>query len=570
MAGELLDTSRSRLRWAFPAIVAVVIVLVAQMVRWTVWPHTAPASDVPPPWMPSAGSGGYNQEARGNILDTNGALLVTTGYRWEVSVSPNIVDDSGAEELAGELAPLIGYSVEELVEILKRDSRYVMLGRYDYEVGVAVGNLRDRAVRVEPIPLRVYPEGMLAAHVIGFLNLESQPFYGVEKAHDDYLQGELALDWASGTPVTYLGHRFEQNASPDGACDLILTIDRAIQYRTEDVLRNAVIRSGATEGTIIVMDPHSGAVLASASYPAYAPAEYYRYPIENWDDPAVSEQYEPGSIFKIVTMAAGLNAGAVRPNDTYVDEGCIDLGESTICNLNHVSYGVVSMRDVLIYSLNLGSTYVSRKLGSENFYPYVERFGFGELTGIDLAGEVKAEFRRPDEREWHESDLATNSYGQGLAVTPIQMITAVSAVANRGYLMKPHVVRGMIGQKRVIEIEPHQVRQVITEETARTLTDMLVAVVDEGATAAQVPGYSVAGKSGTAEIPNQEGYADVDTIAGFVGYLPASDPALVILVKIVRPQGETLGSKVAGPVFSELAEELVSMMGVPPDRPMTH
>jgi cell division protein FtsI/penicillin-binding protein 2 len=570
MAGELLDTSRARLSWAFPAIAIVVTVLVAQMVRWTVWPHTAPASDAPPPWAPNAGRIGDSPRARGNILDVNGALLVATGYHWEISISPNIVSTSYVKELAGKLAPLIDYPQQELEEHLMGSSQYILLGRYDYEVGVAVAALDERAIGVVPIPRRVYPEGMLASHVLGFLNLESQPFYGVEKAHDDYLRGEYVLDWVGqGTPLAHLGARFEQNASPDGVCDLVLTIDRAVQYRTEDVLRKAVLRTGATAGTIIVMDPRTGALLASASYPAYAPAAYFDYPEESWSDPAISEPYEPGSIFKIVTLAAGLNADAVRPRDTYVDEGCIELGEMTICNLGSHAYGVVDMYDVLIHSLNLGSTYVSRKLGADNFYPYVERFGFADRTGIDLANEVTARFRRPGDSRWHESDLATNSFGQGLAVTPIQMVSAVSAVANRGYLMQPHVVWGMIGQGRAIEIETRQVRQVITEETARTLTDMLVEVVDRGAQAAQVPGYSVAGKSGTAEIPNEQGYAE-DTIAGFVGYLPASDPALVILVKIVQPQGDTLGTKVAAPVFSELAGELVLMMGIPPDRPITN
>jgi len=570
MTSEQLEISRTRLRWATYVVGIAVIVLVAQMIRWTVVPHATPATQSPRKWIPNVGYVGATPKTRGNVLDANGALLVTTGYLWEISLAPeSVTRQADREEVGAALAPYLeNYTAQQLAGYLEGDGKYLLLDRVDYETGVAIRELTLQPVGVDAIPMRVYPEGDLAAHILGFVNRESNLSGGVERAYDDYLQGEVHLDWVEdGKPLTQIGIRFEQNASPDGTCDLILTIDRAIQYRTEAVLRRTIANTGAAAGTILVMDPRNGALLASASYPTYTPAEYYLFSEETWRDPAVSEQYEPGSIFKIVTMGAGLHSGAIRPTDTYIDEGCIDVGEQTICNLNNVAYGMADMQDVLLYSLNMGSSYVSRKMGPEDYYGYVERFGFGELTGIDLAGESRGQVRWPGGRNWHEVDLVTNSFGQGVAVTPIQMISAVSAVANDGYLMKPHVVQGMIGQGHMIEIEPTRVRQVISEKAAHTLTDMLVNVVDEGSLSARVPGYSVAGKSGTAEIAEAAGYAE-DTIAGFVGYLPASDPALVILVKIVQPKGETLGSKVAAPVFSELAGELVSMMGIPPDRPI--
>ena len=570
MSSDLIQVSRWRLRWATWLITAIAVLLVVQLSRWTVWPRMTAADESDRTWMPNAaGASAFRSVTRGNVLDRNGSLLVTTGYRWEVSVSANLVTSKAVPDMANALAPLVGWSPQDLAEELNGNSQSVMLGRVDYATGLQIRDLNVSAIRLIPLPMRVYPEGALAAHVLGFVNLEQQAYYGVEQAWADYLRGAMVLDWVGqGKSLSLLGPRFEQNASPDGANDLILTIDRAIQYRTEQALRLAIAQTGAEAGSIIVMEPGTGAILASASYPAYAPGEYTEYQDTSWVDPAVSSAYEPGSIFKIITMAAGLNSGAIRPGDTYVDTGCIEVGDEQICNLNRTSYGLSSMQDVLVYSLNLGTSYISDLLGPENYYPYVERFGFGQLTDVDLAGEIRGSVRWPDSREWHELDLVTNSYGQGLAVTPIQMITAIAAVANRGYLMKPHVVKGMIGHGRVIGIEPHQVRQVIYEETAQVLTDMLVQAVDDGLPAAKVPGYSVAGKSGTAEIPSDEGY-EGGTIAGFVGYLPASNPALVILVKIVRPQGETLGSKVAGPVFSSLAEQLVTMMGIPPDRSTT-
>jgi len=567
MSSDLLGESRGRLIWAKIIISLLASFLVLRLARWTVWPQTAPAGASADIWVPSAGESSGIYTTRGNILDRDGALLVTTGYRWDVSISPNMVSTADAGEVAEELAPFVDRSVEELTLMLQGKSTNEILGKVDYHTGLAIRALDNRATRLDPIPMRLYPEGTLAAHVLGFVNFQAKAFYGVENYHDAYLRGELSPDWSrKGKSLSQLGHRFEQNASPDGTGDLILTIDRAMQYRVEDILRNTVVGAGAAGGTIIVMDPKTGAILASASYPTYAPAEYWRYPSADWDDPAVSEWYEPGSIFKIVTMSAGLNSGIIEPDDTYVDVGYVKVGDEKITNLNQRAYGLVDMRDVLIYSINTGTAHVSALLGPENFYPYVERFGFGSKTGVDLGGEIEGDVHWYGGKEWHESDMVTNSFGQGLTVTPIQMITAVAAVANQGYLMQPHVAKGMISNGRVIEIEPRMVRQVIETEAARTVTEMLVAAVDEGIQSARVSGYSVAGKSGTAEIPDKGTYGE-GTIAGFVGYLPASDPAMVILVKIVRPQGETLGSRVAGPVFSKLAEQLVAMAGIPPDRP---
>ncbi|MGC8826751.1 MAG: peptidoglycan D,D-transpeptidase FtsI family protein, partial [Anaerolineae bacterium] len=310
--------------------------------------------------------------------------------------------------------------------------------------------------------------------------------------------------------------------------------------------------------------PRSGEILASASYPAYAPARYTEASPEVWADPAISRQYEPGSVFKVVTLAAGLNAGVITPQSTYVDSGCIELGGEPICNMNKTPYGLVDMQDVLVYSLNLGSTFVSTRLGPKDFYEYVRLFGFGERTDVDLAQEVAGDVHWYGTSKFHESDLGTNSFGQGIAVTPLQMLTAISAVANDGVLMHPHAVKGIIYQGRVVEIQPYAVRQVIQPAVARTLTDMLVKAVEQGVPQAAVPGYRVAGKSGTAQIPEGGGYAQDRVIASFVGYLPAENPQLAILVKIDEPKGETLGARVAGPVFSRVASQLVQIFGIPP------
>jgi cell division protein FtsI/penicillin-binding protein 2 len=590
-----LHNPRQRILFVTGILVVMAAVLAAQLVRWMVWPQPVEVGG-PDIWQPR-----YDVTSqtvpRGNLVDRDGALLVTTTYQFKVSLTPMSLKAAGelqlkAGDLAGRLAPLLGMSeADVLARVTKPEeygftSEYAYLATVDFQTGQEITR-RQRssqdqkrkdpaenpdyglpwgAVRLEPITVRVYPEGSLGAHVFGFVNHEPQAFYGIEKKHNDELRGQNTFDvTAGGIPLAKMGPRFQQNASTEGAHDLILTMDRAIQYLVEQELRATVQRFGAQGGTIIVLEPKTGGVLASASYPTYAPARYGEYPQATWNDPAISEQYEPGSIFKIITMAAGLNAGVVTPDTTYQDTGCVTIGGQRICNLDERIYGLSTMRDVLLHSLNTGTIFINGRLDKE-FYAYVERFGFGALTEIDLAGEIAGDVRRPGDRNWSEADLGTNSYGQGLAVTPMQMASAVGAVANGGLLMKPHVVQGIIANERVLRIDPRPVRQVIRKETAQTLTDMLVHAVDNGAELARVPGYSVAGKSGTAQIPVETGYSPTETIAGFVGYLPAHDPAFVILVKIVRPRTEKLGNKVAAPAFKNIAQQLVAMAGIPPDR----
>jgi cell division protein FtsI/penicillin-binding protein 2 len=580
-------------------------VLLGQLLRWTLWPRPAEAKS-PLIWSPFQESRSAPRE-RGNILDRNGALLVTTGYRWKVAITPSHLSQKSAEKLAPRLAPLLGMSEGDFLRLIgpalpaPADANqpagatpsagwpYLALGQVDSAARAEIERRKQKAydvqdkdpqsnpdfglpwreVTLSPVAMRVYPEGGLAAHVLGFLNNEPKAFFGIEKYWDAELRGENPFDVThEGIALTNLSEPFQRNASPDGAHDLVLTIDRAMQFIVEQELRATVERYSADGGTIIVIDPKTGALLASASYPTYNPASYSASPSEVWNDPAISAPYEPGSIFKIITMAAGLNAGVITPDSTYNDTGCRMFGGRKICNLDDRSYGISSMRDVLLHSLNLGTVHINELLDKE-FYVYVERFGFGAATGIDLANEADGNVRRPGSPDWSEADLGSNSFGQGIAVTPLQMVSAVSAVANKGLLMKPHAVAGIIANGRMLKVEPYQVRRVIRQETAATLTEMLVEAVDRGAELAQVPGYSVAGKSGTAQIAVNGKYDENATIAGFIGYLPAHDPAFVILVKIVRPRGEAMGNRVAAPAFKRVAEQFVTLAGIPPDRKLS-
>jgi cell division protein FtsI/penicillin-binding protein 2 len=349
---------------------------------------------------------------------------------------------------------------------------------------------------------------------------------------------------------------------------VILTIDRTIQQIAGEELLRGISEYRAEKGTVIIMDPRSGALLASVSYPGYDPNRFFVEAIDEgapFTDPVVSESYEPGSVFKVVTMAAALDAGIVDRYSTYNDLGQIIVGPAVIQNWDKRAYGVRDMTELLRYSLNVGAATLSTRMGGATFYDYVQRFGFGQATGIDLPHESPGAVRMPGDAEWGEADLGTNAFGQGISVTPLQMIRAVAAVANDGQLPNPYVIQRIEQEGEVIkEFQPQPVPQIISASVARELTEMLVNSLS-GKENLNIPGYAIAGKSGTAQIYHYGGYHPEDTIASFVGYAPADDPRFVILVKVDRPQESPWGSEVAAPVFRRIAEKLFAYLDIPPD-----
>ena len=352
---------------------------------------------------------------------------------------------------------------------------------------------------------------------------------------------------------------------------LILTVDRNIQWIAQEELQNALEKYGAESGTVLIMDPQTGAILADVSYPSFDPNDFAHADPNALADPAVSDMWEPGSIFKIVTWAAALDAGTISPGTTFYDEGALEVGGRVIRNWNRQGNGLVTMTDGLVKSLNTVAAFISTSMGKENFYTYLRRFGFGTLTEVDLDSEGPGMVKLPGDSNWFPSELGTNSFGQGIAVTPMQMLVAVSAVANRGTMMKPYIVHELVGadsetgEERVVQVQPLVVRRAISQRTAETLTSMLMEVVDRGATEAQVPGYSVAGKTGTAQVPTPYGYHPSDTIASFVGFAPAEDPQFIVLVKLDKPTVSPWGSRTAAPTFAAIAKRLFAYMQIPPD-----
>ncbi len=500
---------------------------------------------------------------RGTIYDSHGHYLAVPSLVYDVGASPQAITDTVA--VARLLAPLLATPEETLVARLSQPDSYVPLARgLPTLSGRAVKRLALAGIKLDARPGRYYPEGSLSATVLGFVNSEQQGFYGLEEWYDARLRGSEGFRIAGG-PQVLLDLPFVQ--PPQNGVDLVLTIDRVVQRAAEKHLAQALQDYEAKSGAIVVMDPKTGAVLAMAVAPGYDPNAYASVgSFDTFVNATISQQYEPGSVFKMVTMAAALDAGVIRPSDTYYDEGKVVVGERLFQNWDRKAHGETTMTQILAHSLNVGAIYVAQKLGPSRFYDAIQRFGFGAKTGIDLAGEIPGILRVPGAPDWYPSDLAANSFGQGLAVTPIQMAAAVSALANHGKLMRPYVVDRILQDGQVIwQATPQMVRQVVAPGVADELTGMLVEALPEETPLGVVPRYTSAGKTGTAQIFVDGQYSDKEIVASFAGFLPASDPRFVMLVKLDRPQRQAWGSRAAAPVWRSVASEICAYLGVPPD-----
>jgi cell division protein FtsI/penicillin-binding protein 2 len=411
---------------------------------------------------------------------------------------------------------------------------------------------------------RIYPEKTLASNILGFVSRENRGYFGVEERFNELLAGKSKTVLVPLDP-----NRVEEIPEvPDGA-SLVLTIDREIQRSMEELIDAAVAESGSASGTIVVMNPTTGEVLALATMPRMDLNEFWRYgevyPKDTPFNRAVSQAYEPGSVFKVLTMASALDSGAVAPDTTFVDTGAIEIGGALIYNWNMGAWGPQDMTGCLRHSLNVCLAWVATQLGPNDFYRYLQAFGIGHLTGVDLSGEAVGRLKVPGDNDWYAADLGTNSFGQGVAATPIQMATAVSAIANEGVMMAPQIVRSVVNGGYQHNIEQRMIGMPIKAETAKTLTQMLAVSLETESSDALVEGYRVAGKTGTAEIPTPFGYTSNATNASFVGWGPVDDPQFLVYVWLEKPQSSPWGSVVAAPIFRRAVEKLVVLLNIPPD-----
>jgi cell division protein FtsI/penicillin-binding protein 2 len=524
----------------------------------------------------------------GVILDRNGDLLVGNMPIYDIGAEVNLVGNvTTTLRAANRLSATLGMSVEALFELLDYEPipgdedrtvwRSLAKGMGP-EVGEEIKTLQQAGwwwLTLQPKWNRYYAEGDLACHTLGFVNMDGHG-YGVESLQQRFLrprvtnargpvtigQEPLAEELALGKLRAYPG------------TDLVLTLDRTIQAFVEGELRRALLEYGAASGTILVMDPRTGALLASASLPCYEPYAYANYPPADrviFTDPATSETYEPGSVLKVITVAAALDSGAITQDWSYYDNGRLEYGGIPVTNSDKQAHGWQNLQGLLDSSLNVGAaTLATQHLGAAEFYRYIRAFGFGQTMGIGVANEERGIVHLPEDYRWRESYLVTNSFGQGIAMTPLQLATAVSALANHGVMMSPYLVaERRYPDGRVVATLPHRwsTEPPISAETADFVAEMMVRTVDQRYVNARVPGYRVGGKTGTAQIPIAGGYSTSEVITSFIAFAPWPDPEVLVLVKLDRPQNEPhlrWGTQTAAPVFSRMAGRLFTLMGIPP------
>lgn len=500
------------------------------------------------------------QPARGIIYDRNMGILAGNGSDYQLGVSPPQVNTP--DELATALAPILEKRRDILLAQMNSDYPFELLsGRLAPEKATIIRELpyQDQ-IQLDPLPRRIYPHDELLCHVLGYTDFSGSGGSGLEGYYQSELAGEAASALLNISPLT----QQESVIAREGA-DLVLTIDRTAQYVVENHLRQAMETYNASGGTIIVMSPRTGAILAMASLPCYSPYKFFEADESALLNPAVSKQYEPGSVMKLITMAAALDSGTVTPQSTYYDSGVIVMGGHPLYNWDRSARGTVDMTGLLANSLNVGAATLAKWMGPDTLYNYFQRFNFGRPMGIDLSAEASGQLPLPGDPLWTETNLGTNAFGQGLATTPLQMIAAVSALANDGYLMQPYIVQEIHKDGQVLKHRPTVLSRPVSEQTADTVSAMAVNAVRTEVFGAQMEGYTVAGKTGTAQIPEGGIYNPTDTIASFIGWLPADNPEIIVLIKLDRPKASPWGSTTAAPAFAELANDLVALLDIPPD-----
>lgn len=510
---------------------------------------------------------------RGAILDRNGYPLATTVDAFDVFINrEDWADDFAAKQGAEFIAPVIGADPVDLINKVRAHdgSLYLAFSGLDYEQGAALHDADAPGLRIVQTTKRFYPEGDLASSLLGFVGRDHVGLTGIEKDFDTELGGKPGTFYferdSIGNRIQLGAERIGKQPEPGG--DIELTIDRYIQRLVEGRLEEEIARTKALGGSIVVMDPATGEVLAMASQPTFRLSQLRDGDIDQAlvRNRAVTDVYEPGSVFKVLTAAMAIELGHVTPESTYNDTGASFIGESTIRNWDYSVNGITSVTQVLQRSLNTGAVWMAQMIGPEAFYKYLRDFGLGEATHVGLGGEADGLVRSHEDPAWAPVDLATNSFGQGVAATPLQVVSAIAAIANDGKLMRPYVVRRAVTADGVRTFEPSVVRQVVSERTAAAVTDMMNQVV-EGVPGnlARVSGYHVAGKTGTTTGATlADGAVLNGNIASFIGFAPVDEPRIIVLVKLDFKE-DRLGGQVAAPVFADIVPKILAYLGVRPE-----
>ncbi len=512
--------------------------------------------------------------SRGAIYDIGGNLLAGNSTADDLYVDMNKLDKAKSRHLADLLAPALDANPDDLYTLLSRD----ITGTVRLK-----GNLSDdQSARVRdlaaawPLSLdnhakRTYPNGSLLAATLGYADLDNVGAYGLEGYYEKELGGKAGSSTGEHDALGNIIPLGQQHYTPpqDGN-DLTLSIDMNVQYIAERTLDEGMKSSGAVAGQVLVMDPRSGAIIALASRPTFDPNTYYNVPdVAAFANPVVNSLYEPGSTFKTLTWAAALNEGKVNLNIGMDEPHCKSVYGYNICNTSTAHPGE-SLATGLAVSDNMMAMSLAEMLGKDKFYQYLHDFGIGQPTNVDLPGEETGLVNTPAQEGWGPLNLDTNAFGQGISVTPLQLTTAVSAIANGGYLMQPYVVQRVSDKqgKIISETQPKLVREVLSQSTCDAMRELMVGVVEQGTgVLAKTKGYRIAAKTGTAQIPHPGGgYEANGTIGSVVGFAPADDPKFVILVKLDRAKSSQWGEYTAVPVFANIARELFVYYKVQPNQ----
>jgi len=504
---------------------------------------------------------------RGVIFDRHHRELAVSIKVPSICAYPRKVQNlTGTSEA---LAHVLNMDRDVVLDRLSSQKSFVWIKRYVNYMNVQeIKKLNLAGIGFVMESRRYYPNKGLAAQVIGFTGIDGHGLEGLEYYYESYLKGKSSIKTilrdALGRTFTTKDVEFNP---PDGF-NLILNLDKVIQYIAEDALAEAVKTYLAVSGIVIVVAPDTGAILAIAHYPSFNPNIYNEFPPSTWRNRAVSDTFEPGSTMKTFVAIAALESGVSTPESMfYCEKGRYPLGRYVIHDL--YPHGWLSLQEIIRVSSNIGAVKVGQKVGNEKLYRTLKGFGFGEKTGIDCPGEAKGLLR--DFTRWSSIDAGAICFGQGISVSPIQLTMAYAAIANKGIMMKPRLVSAIIdNQGRIIKrFNPQKIRRVVSENTATTVTQILKQVVMRGGTGvkANLTSYTVAGKTGTAQkVSPKGGYEKDKNIVSFVGFVPADDPKLVILVLIDEPRKCGYGGVVAAPVFKRIAQETLHYLSIPPER----
>lgn len=500
------------------------------------------------------------------VVDTPSSITSQVMSNLEFNIEdPVIATDEAKVKLA--LEELKNNTQSSILDKLGKTGYVVLARSLSVSEKNKIDNLGIKGLTFDQSFMRDYPEASMSAHITGFVGRnelsKSTGYFGLEGFYDRELSGRSRIEKqekdASGNPL--LVGDFQLLPGRDGRT-LKLHLERGTQYIVEEELKKGLERYGAKSGEVIVMDPKTGGILAMASLPSYDPRNFHYYDSSLYKNPAVANTYEPGSTFKVLVMAAAFNEGVIKEEDKCdICHSPYPIGKYTIKTWNEEYRADATPEDIIVHSDNVGMVWAEQKMGGEKLLEYVKKFGFGQKTGIDLQEEISSGFRS----KWGDIDYATMSFGQGIAVTSIQMLSAVSALANGGVMMEPHLVESVIGETE-IKIPPKVKGEVVSKDVADRITKLMVEAVEQGEAKWAAPkGYMVAGKTGTAQIA-VEGHYDKDkTTASFVGFAPAEDPRFVMIVKISEPSTSQWASETAAPLWFGIAKKLLLNYNIPPN-----